>query len=600
MPAPYRARIVGTRHVAAAGHYLAAQAAFQVLEAGGNAIDAGCAGGMALGVLQSEFVSFGGVAPIMIRLADGGEVVTITGLGHWPKAASLEVFRRDHDGHIPDGILSTVIPAAPDAWITALERHGTMSFAEVAAAAIRFARDGFPVNALLNQMITDRAEGYGRWPANAEIYLPGGQPPRLGELFRQEDLGRTIQHMADEEGAAAAKGGREAGLEAARHAFYKGDIAAAMVTYHAQNGGWMTADDLAQFRVEVLPPLKTTFGDVDYYACGPWCQGPVVPQALNILDGFDLKALGHNQPAYIHTVVEALKLAYADRHHYYGDPNFVDVPMEALLSAEHSERRRKMIDASKAAPGMPAPGSPEELGVAAAGAAAEATRQEIVDGLDTSYVAVVDSQGNLFSATPSDASSTSPVIPGLGFVPSSRGTQSWADPRVPACMAPGKRPRLTPNPAISHPPGTLVDALRHAGQRRAGAGHGAGADQHRRLRHGAAGGGRKATLRHRQLPAVVGNPRLLSGAPARGKPHSQAHPGRPSDPRPRRPALGPLGVEVGRGLRHCARRQDRHDGRRRRSAPAQRHRRLVRGPVPEPFTGAHHDQDRPRHSGGAL
>ena len=177
MPAPYRARIVGTRHMAAAGHYLAAQAAFQVLEAGGNAIDAGCAGGMALGVLQSEFVSFGGVAPIMIRLADGGEVVTITGLGHWPKAASLEVFRRDHDGHIPDGILSTVIPAAPDAWITALERHGTMSFAEVAAAALRFARDGFPVNALLNQMITDRAEGYGRWPANAEIYLPGGQPP---------------------------------------------------------------------------------------------------------------------------------------------------------------------------------------------------------------------------------------------------------------------------------------------------------------------------------------------------------------------------------------------------------------------------------------
>ena len=453
MSPPYRARIVGTRHMAAAGHYLAAQAALQILEAGGNAIDAGCAGGMALGVLQSEFVSFGGVAPIMIRLADSGEVVTITGLGHWPKAASLEVFQRDHDGHIPSGILCTVIPAAPDSWITALERYGTMGFAEVASAAIRFARDGFPVNALLNQMITDRAAGYNHWPASADIYLPGGKPPQVGGLFHQTDLGRTIQHMADEDAAAAAKGGRKAGLKAAREAFYKGDIAAAMVKYHAENGGWMTAEDLADFRSEVLPPLKTTFGDVDYYACGPWCQGPVVPQALNILNGFDLKALGHNEPAYIHTVIEALKLAYADRHHYYGDPNFVDVPMEALLSAEYTERRRKMIDPKKAAPGMPAPGSPEELGVAAAGSAAEATRKEIVDGLDTSYVCVVDSQGNLFSSTPSDSSSESPIIPGLGFAPSSRGTQSWADPTMPACMAPGKRPRLTPNPAIAIRPG---------------------------------------------------------------------------------------------------------------------------------------------------
>ena len=453
MSAPYRARIVGTRHMAAAGHYLAAQAALQILEAGGNAIDAGCAGGMALGVLQSEFVSFGGVAPIMIRLADSGEVVTITGLGHWPKAASLEAIQRDHDGHIPSGILCTVIPAAPDSWIKALERYGTMGFAEVASAAIRFARDGFPVNSLLNQMITDRADGYNRWPASADIYLPGGNPPRVGGLFHQTDLGRTIQHMADEDSAAAAKGGREAGLKAARDSFYKGDIAAAMVKYHAENGGWMTAEDLVEFKVEVLPPLKTTFGDVDYYACGPWCQGPVVPQTLNILDGFDLAALGHNEPAYIHTVIEALKLAYADRHHYYGDPNFVDVPMEALLSAEYTERRRKMIDASKAAPGMPAPGSPGDLGVAAAGSAAEATRKEIVDGLDTSYISVVDSQGNLFSATPSDASSESPIIPGLGFAPSSRGTQSWADPTVPACMAPGKRPRLTPNPAIAIRPG---------------------------------------------------------------------------------------------------------------------------------------------------
>ncbi|MDP6883857.1 MAG: gamma-glutamyltransferase, partial [Rhodospirillales bacterium] len=177
MPSPYRARIVGTRHMAAAGHYLAAQAALQILEAGGNAIDAGCAGGMALGVLQSEFVSFGGVAPIMIRPADGGEIVTITGLGHWPKAASLDVFLNEYDGHIPSGILCTVIPAAPDAWITALEEFGTMSFGEVAAAAIRFAGEGFPVYPTLANMIADHEESYAAWPTTAAIFLSQGRPP---------------------------------------------------------------------------------------------------------------------------------------------------------------------------------------------------------------------------------------------------------------------------------------------------------------------------------------------------------------------------------------------------------------------------------------
>jgi gamma-glutamyltranspeptidase / glutathione hydrolase len=450
--APFRARFVATRHLAVAGHYLAAQAAHQILEAGGNAIDAGVAGGISLSVLQSEFVSFGGVAPIMIRLADSGQVVTITGLGHWPKAASLEVFRRDHDGHVPSGILSTVIPAAPDAWITALERFGTMSFADTAQAAIRLARDGFPVTALLSRIVADYAGQYARWPSNTAIYLRDGNPPREGSLFVQEDLGRTIQHMADEEMAAASRGGRLAGLEAARHAFYRGDIAAAMVQHQRENGGWMTAEDLAGFSVEILPPLKTMFGDVELYACGPWCQGPVVPQTLNVLDGFDLAGLGHNSPVYIHHIVEALKLSYADRHRYYGDPNFVHVPMDALLSAPYAESRRKLIDPEKAAPDMPESGLTTEFGEASGGAN-NPTSQRVMDALDTSYVCVVDKQGNLFSATPSDASASSPVVPGLGFVPSNRGTQSWADPSHAACVAPGKRPRLTPNPAIAIRPG---------------------------------------------------------------------------------------------------------------------------------------------------
>ena len=445
----YRARLMGTRHMAAAGHYLAAQAALQILEAGGNAVDAGVAGGLALGVVQSEFVNVAGVAPIMIRRSDG-RVETISGLGWWPRAADIEVFIRDHGGHVPDGILATVMPAAPDAWLTALERHGTMGFGDVATAAIRFARDGFPTAALSSELIASYADDHRRWPANESHYLPGGAAPKEGELFVQDDLGATLQFMADEEAAAAAKGTRESGLAAARDAFYRGDIARRVAEFHRDNGGWVTREDLAEFRCEVGAPVIGRFRGIDVFCCGPWCQGPVLAQTLKILDGIQMEVLGHNSDAYVHAVVEAFKLAYADRHRYLGDPRFVDVPMEALLDDAYVARRRSLILADAAAPGMPEAGTPEELGIAAAAApAAFASGEPAKAALDTSYVCVVDGDGNAFSATPSDGANDSPVIPGLGIVPSSRGTQSWADPAHPACLAPGKRPRLTPNPAIA-------------------------------------------------------------------------------------------------------------------------------------------------------
>ena len=174
--------------MAVAGHYLAAQAALQILEAGGNAIDAGVAGGIALGVVQSQYVNVAGVAPIMVYLAAEKRVETISGLGPWPRAVTPDLFQRDHGGHIPEGVLRTVVPAAPDAWITALARHGTMGFAEVAAAAIQFAAEGFVMYPHMAQMITQQAEDYGRWPSNAAIYLPGGEPPRVGDIFVQTDL----------------------------------------------------------------------------------------------------------------------------------------------------------------------------------------------------------------------------------------------------------------------------------------------------------------------------------------------------------------------------------------------------------------------------
>jgi len=451
---PYRARMIGTRHMAAAGHYLAAQVALQVLEAGGNAVDAGVAGGITLGVVQSEYVCFGGVAPLMIYWAETDEVISISGLGTWPALTDVDLFRRKYGGAMPPGLLRTIVPAAPDSWITALELYGTFSFGQCAAEAVRFAREGFPVTALMADIIADHADDYRRWPQNAAIYLPGGQPPKAGDILVQTDLANTISYMIDEEAAAARKGGREAGLQAARDAFYKGDIAKTIVEYHRANGGWMRENDLANFRVEVERPKSVSFEGADIFVCGPWCQGPVLGQTLAMLDGIDLKALGHNSVDYIHRLVETLKLAYGDRHELYGDPNFVDVPLDTLLSSSYAQKRRALIDPDKAFPGMPEAGLPSNWGRNPDADPRNGRRDP--GELDTSYVCVVDKNNNAFSATPSDGSIGAPVIPGLGFVPSARGVQSFTHPDAPAVAGPGRRPRLTPSPAFARKKGEWI------------------------------------------------------------------------------------------------------------------------------------------------
>ena len=441
-------RIIGTRHMVASANFLAAQAGLAVLEAGGNAVDAGVAGGIALGVLHCEYVHFAGVAPMVIHMAGTGETVSISGLGPWPRAASAEYFRTHHAGRIPNDIRRTVVPAAPDAWITALERFGTWTFGDVAAAAIRFGREGFAVQSITAEVVGSRAEALRAWPQNAAIYLPGGEPPVPGARFFQTDLASSIQYMADQE--AAARGGRAAGLEAARAAFYRGDIARKIVDYHAANGGWLAAEDLAGFRSDVETPLRVRFGDVEVHGCGPWCQGPVLLQTLKLLDGMDLVSLGHNTPEYAHTLIEALKLGFADRHRYYGDPKFVDVPMEGLLSDAYAAERRRLIDPAKAWPEMPPFGiPPERQDAPRAAARLEPAMAWAEPEPDTAYVCVVDKYGNCFSATPSDGCLNTPLIPGTGIAPSSRGMQSWTDPAHPACLAPGKRPRLTSSPALA-------------------------------------------------------------------------------------------------------------------------------------------------------
>ncbi len=444
MPA-YRPSITGNRHMISAGHYSAAHAGFQILEAGGNAIDAGVAAGIALSVLQTDRVNFAGVAPIMIYLADRQKVVNIDGLGTWPRAASIEYFRREHGGAMPPGIRRTVMPAAPAAWIRALGQYGTMSFGEVARAAIRLTRTGFAMHGFMADYIRDHQADYRRWSSSAAVFLPDGRPPEVGDVFVQEALSDTLQYMADEE-AAHRGDGRAAGLKAARDAFYVGDIARKIADYHRENGGWVSREDLAAYDVRLEPTVTTRFHGVELHACGPWSQGPVLPQTLNVLAGYDLKAMGHNSVAYIHHLTEALKLSFADRHRYYGDPQFVDVPLDVLLSDDYAAARRQLIRSHEAWPQMPPAGSVKDFPRATP--LPQPATGEPAPLADTSYACVIDRAGNAFSTTPSDGSSATPVIPGTGLCPSSRGSQSWTDPAHPAALAPGKRPRLTPNPAL--------------------------------------------------------------------------------------------------------------------------------------------------------
>jgi len=450
----YRPTIMGTRHMIAATQYLAAEAGFKILEAGGNAVDAGVAGGIALGVVQPEFVNVAGVAPIIIYYAAENRIFTIAGLGPWPKALDPHYFMKNHGGKIPQGIMRTVVPAAPDAWITALERFGTMSFGEVAQSAINYARDGFPTYPLMTEIMTEHESEYRQFPTNVDLYFPNGRPLQPGEIFVQKALGATLQYMADQEAAVRSRG-RSAGLAAARDAFYRGDIAHAIVKFQKENGGILSAEDLANYHSDIGEPAETSFGDFKLYSCGPWCQGPSLLQAMNLLDAAELRKLGHNSPGYLHRITEAVKLAFADREAYFGDPRMVDVPIGAMLSREYAKKRREMIRPDQAWPEMPPAGDPRKLAAERprGGAPLVPERAFSAPELDTSHCCVVDKHGNVFAATPSDGSYNAPVIPELGIIPSPRGSQNWGDPTHPSGVAPGKRPRLTPSPAIAIRPG---------------------------------------------------------------------------------------------------------------------------------------------------
>lgn len=434
------------QHAVSSGHRLASEAAMAVLDAGGNAIDAGVAGGMVLGVVHADLVNVAGVAPIIIRLANDNRVVTIDGLGVWPAAADVEWFEREFNGEMPTGLLRTVIPAAPASWIKALTEFGTLGFDDVAQFALTAAREGFEVFDLLARFISEHEADYARYPDSAKIYLPGGRPPKVGERFMQSDLADTLQYMVDE--ARSAGGGRVQNLAAARSAFYEGDIARTICDYHEAHGGLVTMQDMADFEVKFEPPVKVQYSGIDFYCCGPWCQGLSLAQSIGMLGQLDLNM---SPAARTHALAESFKQVFADREQWVTDPAFADVPVQDMIATDYLAARARLIKPGVAAPGMPPAGDPVQRKAILANqtpmtsAAAEAAPASA----DTSHICVIDKDGNMFAATPSDTSYDTPVIPGTGLSPSSRGSQSRAVAGHINALAPGKRPRLTPNPALA-------------------------------------------------------------------------------------------------------------------------------------------------------
>ena len=347
----YRPTVYGTRHAVSAGHYLAASAAFSILEAGGNAIDAGCAAGIALGVLQPDLVNVAGVAPIMIRLADG-TVESIAGLGWWPKALPADIFMREHGGKIPDGVLRTVIPAAPDAWITALERHGTMRFADVAASAIRYAGEGFAVYPLLAVSIAAHEHEYRRWQSNTAIFLPNDRVPRAGEKFVQSDLARTLQFMADQDRAAGPTARRGPG--GARCVLHRRHRPRDRRVPEARG---RLSDHAGPCRI----PLTHRAGGAARLA---GARGhhlrPMVP-GTRAAGGAGAARAGRRRRA----AAQFGELPTSDSRvrepgdgrsgDFFGDPAFIDVPIEYLLDPATVARRASAVRDDRAFGEMPAP-----------------------------------------------------------------------------------------------------------------------------------------------------------------------------------------------------------------------------------------------------
>jgi len=455
----YRPEVVGRVGVVAAGRHFAAEAGLRMLMRGGNAIDAGVAATFAAGVSEISHFGLGGEVPIIVYLADRKEAGVISGQGWAPAAASADAFRGRRGGIPSNGPSAGTVPAVVDALCIALAEFGTLTLADTLAPAIELA-DGFPWYDFLTLYLHPEVEKMAAYPSGARVYLPGGAIPATGSLFRQPDLAATLRALVEAERQSASRG-RGAAIYAARDRFYRGDIARRIGKAVQDAGGLMTEADLAGYKGRVEQPtrgiFKTRHGSFEVLKTGFWGQGPVLLQALAILQGFDLERMGHNSTEYIHTVTEALKLALADRDEFYGDPDFAKVPTIGLLAESYAAERRKLIDPgaanNQARPGDPwafQPGARARHPILAWSGRLAASYSPRPRPLDTTTIDVADAKGNLFSASPSSAwFAGGTFIAGDTGVPLGNRMQAFVlDEHHPNRLQGGKRPRTTLSPTV--------------------------------------------------------------------------------------------------------------------------------------------------------
>jgi gamma-glutamyltranspeptidase/glutathione hydrolase len=458
-----RPAVMGPTGGVSTGHPLTTAAAFGILLKGGNAFDAGVASLIAGGVLEQDLYSLGGEALVLVYPKKENKVTSIVGQGWAPKAVDVDWYVSRNKTLEGAGLDPAVVPGALHAALTVLEKWGTMSFAEVAAPGIAYAETGFPMRNSTAQAIARQLKFFEGWPGNQKYWLkPDGSQYKPGETIKLPALARTLRRMADAERAAKSKG-RAAGVAAARDRFYKGDIAAEMVAFLQKHGAPFDKSDFAEYYARIEEPAKTTYRGYTVYKHGFGSQGPVMLQALNILENFDLHSMGYASADYLHTVTEALKLAYADRDSFYADPAFVQVPGEGLLSKAYAKERAALIDPKRASTSFIA-GDPlahdskvktwpfwkaaiTDGSTPRTRGAEEENSPEVVK--DTTHMAVIDKDGNIFDVTPSGGWVPGAVILGdTGIGMSVRGEQFWLDKDRANQIRPRARPRYTLTPSL--------------------------------------------------------------------------------------------------------------------------------------------------------
>jgi gamma-glutamyltranspeptidase/glutathione hydrolase len=469
-----RPELLGTFGVVATTHWLASAAGMAMLEKGGNAFDAAVAAGFVLHIAEPHLNGPGGDMPALIYDRANDAYRMICGQGVAPAGATIDHYHGLGLDLVPgNGLLATVVPGAFDAYMLMLRDYGTMTLEEVWAPAIYYAEGGAPLVARACETIrTVETMFRNHWKSSAAVYMPGGSVPVPGTLLGNPGIAGTWLRILEE--AKAAGSDRVAQIEAARAAFYTGFVAEAVDAFCRENAmmdvtgephyGVLSGDDMARWRASYEDPLQYSFRGVDVLKGGPWSQGPVLLQQLALLDGFDLEGMDPTGPEFVHTATECAKLAFADREVFYGDPDFVEVPMETLLSRNYNADRRKLIGEKASLQFRPGKidgfGAEIDYDLLVAGGRAKAgalagigeptVGREIPASGDTCHIDVIDKDGNMVSATPSGGwLQSSPVIPELGFCLNSRAQMFWLEEGRPASLEPGKRPRSTLSPSMA-------------------------------------------------------------------------------------------------------------------------------------------------------